>query len=80
MGKFRATYEVADGYAGQAAPQYFSISSDEIDDDMSDDDIREIFYDLMQNHFECFISPEATEEHIDDFVRWAKEQIANRET
>jgi hypothetical protein len=74
--KFEARYKVEDGYAGGARPQYFKISADELDDEMTDEQLIEFYEDAVQADFEERISPGA--ERVDEFVAWAREQLAAR--
>lgn len=69
--KFKARYEVDDGYVGKDRPQYFSISEEDIEDDMDDDQLEQMFYDIMQEEFEQHVIPYAV--NVDEFVIWAKE-------
>jgi len=75
--EFEATYEVDDGYAGSNRPQYFNVEDYELYEDMDDDEIKEIFFSLMQEDFQMSVSPYAT--NLDEFVEWAKERIKNME-
>lgn len=73
---FRARYEIDDGYAGGARPQYFAIRPDELEEDMTDDDL-EAFYDEscaehMQQNIGC--SPS----RVDEFIEWARAMLAAR--
>jgi hypothetical protein len=75
--KFEARYQVADGYAGGARPQYFKISAGDLEEDMTDDDLARFYEDAVLEDFQQRISPES--ERVDAFVAWAREQIAKRE-
>lgn len=75
--KFEARYQVADGYAGGAHPQYFKISADELESDMTDDDLEQFYEDAVSEDFQRRISPNS--ERVDAFIAWAREQIAKRE-
>ncbi len=76
-GYFEGEWEVYDGYAGGARPQYFHIGADWLDDDMSDDDLRRYYQETceeeMRQRIECVVKKE------DEFVAWAREQLAKRE-
>jgi hypothetical protein len=73
---FKATYQVADGYVGKARPLYFSVSSGELEDDMGDDDLVNLFEDSMQSHFEQAVAPASDD--CDAFVAWARQQLSSR--
>jgi hypothetical protein len=69
MRTFTAQYEVGDGYCGGSRPQTFKIHYSDIDEDMTQQDIKELYHDMIQNDFEENIFPEA--EKVDEFVKWA---------
>jgi hypothetical protein len=69
---FMGRYEVDDGYVGGSRPQSFEIKDWEIDEDMTEEELREIYRDEMQNHFEQNIFPGGNNE--DEFIEWAKER------
>ncbi len=76
--KFEARYEVEDGYCGKSRPQHFNICSSEIEDDMNIDDLKELYYDMVQNDFEQKISAGA--ERVDEFIEWAENVINKRDS
>ena len=49
---FEAEYEVEDGYVTGSRPQVFSIDESDIETDMGEDELRELYYDMIQNDFE----------------------------
>lgn len=75
VSKFQATYGISDGYAGGDRPHHFSISSDEIEDDMTDEDLKTLYTDYVQDDFNDKIYP--VPRKVDEFVAWAREQINN---
>lgn len=75
--KFRVTWEADDGYAGGSAPQRFSISADDVPDDMDDEELRKWFWESVQEDFEQRVSAISQDE--DEFVAWAKEVLIERE-
>lgn len=77
MSKFKARYEISDGYVGKARPIYCNICSSELEDDMTDDEIEELYHGSVQDHFEQNISPES--ENLDEFIEWAKSEISKME-
>ena len=78
MKEYKATYEVADGYVGKSRPQHFRIQESEIEDDMTEDDLKELYMDEMQESFQVSISPEAIEGDVERFIEWANEVIDGR--
>lgn len=74
--KFQGRYQVQDGYAGGSRPQHVSIFSDDLEEDMTDDELVEFYENEIQNHFYERISPGA--ERVDEFVAWARDQLAKR--
>lgn len=74
--KFKARYQVQDGYAGGARPQHFIIGADDLNDDMTDEQLMEFYESSVQDHYNEKVSPGA--ERIDEFVAWARTQLANR--
>lgn len=75
--KFKAAYQVADGYVGKARPRYFSISASDLEEDMSDEDLVNFFEEGMQDDFECNVFPE--ECNRNEFIEWARQQLICRE-
>ncbi len=74
---FKAIYQADDGYCGGSRPQSFKISRDEIEDDMTRDDLTEMFEDMVQDDFEQKVRP--SEGNYEEFIEWALEIIENRE-
>lgn len=76
--KFEATWEAEDGYVGGSRPHHVSIRADELDEDMDDEQLKNLFWEAIQSDFEQRCSPVSEDEG--KFLEWAKEQIAaNRE-
>jgi len=73
MSEFEARYEIDDGYVGKSRPKYFAISEHDLEDDMCDEELRRLFYELMRENFEQNIKP--GEVNLDEFVTWAQERI-----
>lgn len=74
--KFEGRYSVNDGYAGKSRPHHFQITAEELTDDMDDAALESLYEACVQDHFEQNITPSA--ESADEFIEWAKEQIAAR--
>ena len=78
MPTFKGTYYVDDGYVGKSRPHHFEIDDFEIEDDMTDENLEELYENLMISDFEDKIHPYS--QNVKEFIQWAKEQIAkNRE-
>lgn len=70
---FLITYQVDDGYAGGARPQYFNIELDDIEKDMDDNDLEKFFYEKINENFQENISTSSSDK--DRFIKWAKDKI-----
>jgi hypothetical protein len=68
--KFEVTWEADDGYAGGSAPHRFTISADDIEGDMTDAEIREWFWEAVQEDFNQRVSPTSEDENA--FFVWVK--------
>lgn len=69
MSKFKCKYRVDDGFVG-SREKVFYIQSSEIEDDMDEADIENLFSERMQEHFEQNVFP--GERNRFDFVEWAE--------
>lgn len=74
--QFNVTYEIDDGYVGGHRPQHFPIYASDLEDDMSDKDLSNLFNELMEDDMASRVSAYSKME--DDFIAWAKEQISKR--
>ena len=74
--EFRGTYEVDDGYAGKSRPQHFKVGASDIDNAMSEEDLRDLYNECARDHFEQNIGIEISKE--DEFLAWARGVIAER--
>lgn len=74
---FRARYQVSDGYAGGARPQFFTIRSGDVPvcPITTDKELREAFFEMVTEDMQQKIS--AINENADEFVKWARSQIAS---
>lgn len=54
--EFEVRWQVEDGYVGGARPQDCDLSELDIEDNMSDEDLRELLYDTVRYEFEANIS------------------------
>ena len=68
--KFRVKYHVADGYVGKDRPLYFYIDPSEVEDDMEDSELSELYHDQIQDEFEQKVFAEG--ENLEDFLVWAR--------
>jgi hypothetical protein len=75
-GGFEVTYEVADGYVGGARPLHFWINEDDLEEDMTDKAISDLFYEMLEEDFRKRVSADSPD--LERFTAWAKEVIANR--
>jgi len=74
--KFRATYYAADGYVCRDRPKTFTIVADDIEDEMTDDEILDFYQCACEDHFTQNVSCDYAKEA--EFLTWAKAQIAAR--
>jgi hypothetical protein len=73
---FQVEYLAADGYIGKHRPLYFSISVGDLEEDMDENDLIDLFEQSMQDHFEQHVHPESMD--CDAFVLWARQQLQIR--
>jgi hypothetical protein len=76
---FEAQYEVHDGYVCGSRPQSFEIDAEDLEDDMDDEALKS-FYDSeviadFQDSGKIYPEPQ----RVDQFIAWARGQLANRE-
>jgi hypothetical protein len=75
---FEAQYQVEDGYVTGARPQRFKIHVEDLENDASDDALREFYDNEVDEHFKNNEKIYPSSEKVDQFVAWAKAQIAHR--
>ena len=68
--KFEGTWEAQDGYVSGSRPQGFTIPADEIDAHMSENDLRDLFWDWLKVEFENTVSYHSDDEAA--FIEWAQ--------
>ena len=73
--KFKVTYSNDDGYAGGSRPHSFAIQVQELDEELTEEELSSLFWesirgDFEQRHLNLFSGSEA------EFIAWAKEKIA----
>lgn len=74
--KFQGRYGVNDGYAGGARPHHFTVYDYELEDDMTDDQLERLYEEAVEESFAQNITPYP--ERVDEFIAWAREQLAAR--
>lgn len=74
---FQGQFEIEDGYAGGARPQYFRIGDSVLADDMTDDDLRALYGQEAEEHFRMNFG--VTTKRADEFVAWARKKIGELE-
>lgn len=73
--EFRGEYSI-EGAGPDSSVVSFRIPEREIEDDATEDDLREVFEQSMQHHFELNIYP--YEENLSEFITWARGTIEAR--
>jgi len=73
---FEAEYQVEDGYANGARPQTFKIYVENLEDDASDDALREFYDNEVDENFKNNEKIYPSPRKLDQFVAWAKAKIA----
>jgi hypothetical protein len=74
---FKGRYTVADGYVNQnGRPHHFKINASDLEDDMTDDQLREFYEETACDHFAENITCEP--DYADNFVEWARERLLER--
>lgn len=70
--KFKAKYEVDDGYVGGSRPQSFTIREGDfdIDPEMTDDQLTDLFLEMVDEEMRQKIS--ACNVNISEFIAWAR--------
>lgn len=71
--KFTGIYEVDDGYAGGSRPQKFEIHESDLYDCETEEELSQLFEEIMQEDFEQSIYP--YEKNKKEFIKWAKERM-----
>jgi hypothetical protein len=73
---FEVTWEAEDGYVCGSRPHHFQISPDDLDEDMSDEDLKSLFWEAIQSDFERRVSPVSEDE--ERFLEWARTKIEDQ--
>jgi len=74
--EFSIEWEVEDGYAGGRRPQTCDVNADMLDYEMLDDDLEELYNDIIMEEFMQNISGNGT--NLEAFQAWAKQALAAR--
>ena len=75
MADFEGTYQVEDGYIGNR-PHHFTIYEGDVEEDMDELDLSNLFWRSIQDHFENNLYPSSRDEEA--FMAWAKDVITAR--
>lgn len=70
---FEVVYFVEDGYVTGDRPKYVEIHLDEIDGSMTDDDLTEMFYEIVREDFEQKVTFEVKQGYLESFLEKASE-------
>ena len=76
--RFTATYYVEDGYLDEDSPQTFPIHASEIEEDMDDSALRDMYFDLMEVDFQNKTYPTPDVRALVKFMEWARGVIDSR--
>jgi hypothetical protein len=71
--KFSVEWGVDDGYVGSSRPHSFHISDNDLFEDYTDQELKDLFWDEVRNEFESTIHFYSDRES--EFVEWAKNVI-----
>ena len=71
---FTVTWRISDGYVGRDRPHHFTIPADSLNGDETDDDLRRIFEEMLEEEFAEKIQPYSDDDA--KFIAWARERIA----
>lgn len=69
---FEVTWEAEDGYCGGARPHHFDISTDDFEKDTTEQELEEIFNDMLDSEFSSHVAPSTSD--LPRFLEWAKER------
>ena len=78
--KISVTWEVADGYAGRTRPQTTKISHSEIVDCDSEDEVKKLIEDSIQDDFDQKISPDYGASVYTEALELWKQSQAEKQT
>ena len=74
--KFQGMYQVSDGYVSGSRPKYFSVSSDDIGDDATEEDLANLYEELAYEDFLQNVNCDTSRSN--EFVEWAKQILVKR--
>lgn len=70
--KFEGIYKVErNGHELTNRDSYFEIDSDDIEADMTEDELHDFFIDAMFDDFDFSLHPQ--EQNVDKFIQWVKD-------
>jgi hypothetical protein len=70
---FNITWGADDGYVGGSRPHNVKVSESDLDDSMTEEELRSMFWDIVQSDFEEKVTPFSDDEK--KFINWAEEVI-----
>ena len=70
MDNFTVTWEIEDGYAGGSRPQTFKIEARHLEDDMAEEDLRDLFWQEVERDLAEKVHAISGDEEA--FIAWAK--------
>ncbi len=73
---FEIEWTVEDGFAGGRRPQYTAVDVDILDDEMADDELEELYNEIIIEEFMQNISGYGT--NLDEFKEWATAALKAR--
>lgn len=73
---FTIEWEVEDGYAGGRRPQHTAVDADMLDDEMDDNELEELYNDIVVEEFMQNISGYGS--NAEEFKTWAREALKAR--
>jgi hypothetical protein len=76
--KFQGVYQASDGYVGKDRPKYFTVSADDLEEDMTDAQLYDLYEEAAYEDFLQNVSCDTS--RCDEFVLWAKAAIAKRDS
>lgn len=76
MSRFLGEYLIGCQYPTSNMPMRFRVGLEDIDDDMSDDEIREIYQQACEEHFLQNVSCDYQKETA--FVEWVRAQLSTQ--
>lgn len=73
---FQGKYQAEDGYVGGSRPLYFPVFVDDIEDDMTDEQLEARYEELAYEHF--LQNVHCHPYRLEEFKEWARKVISER--